>query len=122
MKAIMRYEFCNIDDLVFVTILCFHQLCFLYYVQMNHTDNYLKTISQNKFLRFCQSAVKKYSKSVNLLVKINRKYIAQGFTRFKAFQIVTFLTRMQLATGLKKAIVDSFIKKHKPGFSELKEH
>ena len=49
-KLIMKYQFPNLDDLLFIMIICFHQLCFLYYAQMNSENNYLRYISESESL------------------------------------------------------------------------
>ena len=49
-KIIMKFKFPDSDDFAFVSILGFHQLCFLYYAQMFSEDNYLRIISDNKYL------------------------------------------------------------------------
>ena len=46
----MKFKFPDSDDIAFVSILGFHQLCFLYYAQMFSEDNYLRIISDNKHL------------------------------------------------------------------------
>ena len=94
-KLIMKYQLPNRDDVVFVLILGFHQLSFLYYAQMNCSNNYLRYFSSNLYLSYFQQFVKKYQKGISMLVKINKKMIKQGARNFSV-KIVEFLFRMQL--------------------------
>jgi hypothetical protein len=72
-KLVMKYELPSLDDFVFVSILCFHQILFLYYAQMNCENNYLRYFSESNYLGYIQKFVKKYSKGISLLVKVNQK-------------------------------------------------
>ena len=53
-KLVMKYQFPDSDDIVFVSILCFHQVSFLYYAQMNNESNYLRYFSESKYLGYVQ--------------------------------------------------------------------
>lgn len=78
-KAIMKYEWPDIDDIVFIFILLFHQLSFLYYVQMNSQTNYLRFCRDSVYFMFFQKIIKKYSKGLSLLVKVNNSVMTAGY-------------------------------------------
>lgn len=102
-KAIMRYQWPDIDDVVFIFILLFHQLSFLYYVQMNSHINYLRFCSESVYFMFIQKIIKKYSKGMSLLVKVNNSVMTGGYTfSLKIFQ---FLFRMWLSHFIKSIII-----------------
>lgn len=89
-KLLIRQEFISADDLMFISILCFHQLCFLYYAQMNCSSNYLKYFAKSKKLTWVQQLVKRYSKGISLLVKINKKFLKTHVSHF-SLRILTFI-------------------------------
>lgn len=102
-KAVMKYQWPDIDDIVFIFILLFHQLSFLYYVQMNSQTNYLRFCSESVPFMFSQKIIKKYSKGLSLLVKVNNSVMTGGYTfSLKIFQ---FLFRMWLSHFIKSIII-----------------
>lgn len=77
-----------LDDITFVFILAFHQLCFLYYIQMNCKSNYLLKLEQlwiYKNNHSVKNLVKKYTKATRLLVKVNKQFMKKttGFLLYK---------------------------------------
>jgi hypothetical protein len=94
----MKFKLPDSDDIVFISILGFHQISFLYYAQMNQ-NNYLRYINQSDYLCNIQRFIKKYSKGLSLLVKVNSKYLKNCFQL--SFKIVEFLVRMQVTQYMK---------------------
>jgi hypothetical protein len=120
-KLLMKYQLLNTDDVVFVFILCLHQLCFLYYAQMNCESNYLKYFKSSQTLTLLQQIVKRFSKGISLLVKVNGKFVKSGASHF-SLKIFSFLGRMQLAQGIKHfLIMKTTKKKTAPDYAVLKE-
>jgi hypothetical protein len=123
MKGLMHLEMINLDDLIFVFILGFHQLCFLYYAQMNKDDNYLKLLTSRGMFARCLTFFKKYSKGNSLLVKVNKKFLSKTMTSVFRLTVIWFLFRMQIAQGIKDFISKAVIEKeHKiPGIQDIKQ-
>lgn len=119
-KMLIRQEFISGDDVMFISILCFHQLCFLYYAQMNCSSNYLKIFAKYKHLSWVQQLLKRYSKGISLLVKINKKFLKTHASHF-SLKILAFLAQMQFAMGLKHIVMSYISKKFKTGFGHIKE-
>lgn len=102
-KVIMKYQWPDGDDLMFIFILLFHQLSFLYYIQMNSEMNYLRFCSESVYFMFFQKMIKKYSKGLSLLVKVNNSVITGGYNF--SFKIIPFLVRMWLSHFVKTVII-----------------
>lgn len=102
-KAVMRYQWPDIDDIVFIVILLFHQLSFLYYIQMNSQTNYLRFCSESVYFMCIQKIIKKYSKGLSLLVKVNNSVMTGGYTF--SLKIFEFLFRMWLSHFIKSIII-----------------
>mmetsp|Transcript_35973 Transcript_35973/g.55267 ORF Transcript_35973/g.55267 Transcript_35973/m.55267 type:complete len:111 (+) Transcript_35973:1487-1819(+) len=77
---------------------------------MNCENNYLRIFSESQWLGYIQQFVKKYSKGLSLLVKINKS--AKKTYQF-SLKILEFLFRMQLSSGLKSYLIYKFTKKDK---------
>lgn len=102
-KAIMKYQWPDIDDIVFIFILLFHQLSFLYYVQVNSQTNYLRFCSESMYFLFFQKIIKKYSKGLSLLVKVNNSVMTGGY--IFSLKIFQFLFRMWLSHFIKSIVI-----------------
>jgi hypothetical protein len=118
-KIIMKYQLPNVNDVLFVFILCFHQLCFLYYAQMNSENNYLRYISESERLTMTQKFIKTYSKSLSLLVKVNHQYIHQTY-QF-SLRILEFLFRLQISQVLKSYLIHKSTKKEMIPLQQYRE-
>jgi hypothetical protein len=66
---------------------------------MNNESNYLRIFSESKYLGYVQQLVKKYSKGLSLLVKVNKKIMKNSYQL--SFKILEFLLRMQINQCLK---------------------
>jgi hypothetical protein len=64
--------------------------------------------------------VKKYSKGISLLVKVNKKFLKTHVSYFSA-KIINFLAHMQFAHGLKHMLMGLMSKKMKPDMKHIKE-
>lgn len=115
-KLIMKFELPDSDDFVFVAILGLHQMAFLYYAQMNCENNYLRYFSESEYLIMVQTMVKKYSKGLSLLVKVNKRIMVTSdsivFLGF-SLHIIDFLLRMQMTACIKSYLMHWATKKDK---------
>jgi hypothetical protein len=84
---------------------------------MNHQNNYLRYISQSDSLSKIQQFIKKYSKGLSLLVKVNKDHINKSDALSP--WIVWFLFRMQLTQCVKQYLIHWATKKEKLGLDKI---
>ena len=70
---------------------------------MNSQVNYLRFCSESVYFMFFQKIIKKYSKGLSLLVKVNKSVIGGGYNF--SFKIIPFLIRMWLSHFIKTVII-----------------